>query len=191
MKTTPIYGWPYPESADHTRTWEYWQNLANAIDTSMATNAVTYAVQQGDLPFSGTTYVDVPLLSLPVVANALYDATIQINYWSTTAADIKMRFVIPTGSGCRISFQYLCLDSTATTRTGPYVFTYYEQTTAPVEIIAGAIDGSILLPIRFFGTYWVGPTAGNIKLQVCQNVAGAANSATIRGGSSMRLQRAA
>lgn len=37
MKTTPNYGWPYPESGDHTRTWEYWQNLATAADASVKT----------------------------------------------------------------------------------------------------------------------------------------------------------
>lgn len=37
MKNTPIYGWPYPEPGDHTRTWEYWQNLATAIDNTLST----------------------------------------------------------------------------------------------------------------------------------------------------------
>lgn len=32
MKTTTNYALPYPESGDHTRTWEYWQGLADAVD---------------------------------------------------------------------------------------------------------------------------------------------------------------
>ncbi len=32
MKTTPIYALPYPESQDHTRTWEYWQALADRLE---------------------------------------------------------------------------------------------------------------------------------------------------------------
>jgi hypothetical protein len=35
MQTTPIYNWPYPEPEDHTRTWEYWQGLAMAIETTI------------------------------------------------------------------------------------------------------------------------------------------------------------
>lgn len=35
MLSTPVYGWPYPESGDHTRTWEYWANLAAAIEATV------------------------------------------------------------------------------------------------------------------------------------------------------------
>lgn len=34
MKTTPIYGWPYPEAPDHTRTWEHWQSLATSVENT-------------------------------------------------------------------------------------------------------------------------------------------------------------
>ena len=36
MKTTPNFGFPYPEPADNTETWEYWQQLATALDTMLA-----------------------------------------------------------------------------------------------------------------------------------------------------------
>lgn len=36
MLTTP-QGIPYPEPGDHTRTWEYWQAQAEAIDPKLAT----------------------------------------------------------------------------------------------------------------------------------------------------------
>jgi hypothetical protein len=32
VKTTPVYALPYPESSDHTRTWEYWQALADRLE---------------------------------------------------------------------------------------------------------------------------------------------------------------
>lgn len=32
MRSTTNYALPYPESPDHTRTWEYWQGLAEAVD---------------------------------------------------------------------------------------------------------------------------------------------------------------
>lgn len=37
MRTTTNYALPYPESGDHTRTWEYWQGLADAVDAVLAT----------------------------------------------------------------------------------------------------------------------------------------------------------
>ena len=36
MLNTPIFNLPYPESGDHTRTWEYWQGLAFAIENALA-----------------------------------------------------------------------------------------------------------------------------------------------------------
>jgi hypothetical protein len=41
MKTTPIYGFPYPENPDHTRLWEYWQGLATAVENTL-TNAAPF-----------------------------------------------------------------------------------------------------------------------------------------------------
>lgn len=32
-QTTPVVGIPYPEATDHTRTWEWWQGIAEQIDT--------------------------------------------------------------------------------------------------------------------------------------------------------------
>jgi hypothetical protein len=36
MKTTTTYGISYPESPDHTRTWEYWQEVATKVDSLLA-----------------------------------------------------------------------------------------------------------------------------------------------------------
>lgn len=36
IRNTPNYGLTYPESGDHTRTWEYWQAIAVAVDTLLA-----------------------------------------------------------------------------------------------------------------------------------------------------------
>lgn len=36
MKTTPVYQLPYPESGDHTRTWEYWQALAEKVEAALS-----------------------------------------------------------------------------------------------------------------------------------------------------------
>ena len=33
MKSTPAYQLPYPEPADNTETWEYWQQLAAKLDS--------------------------------------------------------------------------------------------------------------------------------------------------------------
>ncbi len=40
MKSTTNFLLPYPESGDHTRTWEYWQGLAEAVDTLLASKFV-------------------------------------------------------------------------------------------------------------------------------------------------------
>ena len=50
--TTPL-GLPYPDGNDHTRTWEHWQALAEAVDALIAG---TPLVQSGDasIPFAGT-----------------------------------------------------------------------------------------------------------------------------------------
>jgi hypothetical protein len=33
---TAVYALPYPQSGDHTRTWEHWQALADAVDALLA-----------------------------------------------------------------------------------------------------------------------------------------------------------
>lgn len=43
MRTTTNFALPYPESADHTRTWEYWQGLAEAVDSLLAAKFVQFA----------------------------------------------------------------------------------------------------------------------------------------------------
>lgn len=45
-KATANYGFPYPEPGDHTRTWEYWQALAEAIDAKLAGG---FVVPNGDV----------------------------------------------------------------------------------------------------------------------------------------------
>lgn len=40
MKPTPNYQFSYPESFDHTRTWEWWQTLATQVDTLLAGKGV-------------------------------------------------------------------------------------------------------------------------------------------------------
>lgn len=42
MKSTANFALPYPESSDHTRTWEYWQGLADAVDTLLKTKFVQF-----------------------------------------------------------------------------------------------------------------------------------------------------
>jgi hypothetical protein len=37
MKQTTAWQIPYPESPDHTRTWEYWQAIAERVDTCLTT----------------------------------------------------------------------------------------------------------------------------------------------------------
>jgi hypothetical protein len=41
MKATANYALPYPESGDHTRTWEYWQGLADATDALLKARFVS------------------------------------------------------------------------------------------------------------------------------------------------------
>jgi hypothetical protein len=43
IKTTPNFGLSYPESGDHTRTWEYWQTLATQVDTLLKDKFVQYS----------------------------------------------------------------------------------------------------------------------------------------------------
>ena len=37
MKNTTAWQIPYPESGDHTRTWEYWQGIADKVDQIFTT----------------------------------------------------------------------------------------------------------------------------------------------------------
>jgi hypothetical protein len=46
MKSTPIYALPYPEAPDHTRTWEYWQGLAERMETVLAARSPSYVARQ-------------------------------------------------------------------------------------------------------------------------------------------------
>jgi hypothetical protein len=43
IKATPNFGLTYPESGDHTRTWEYWQTTAEQVDTLLKSKFVQYA----------------------------------------------------------------------------------------------------------------------------------------------------
>jgi hypothetical protein len=48
MKSTVPDGLPYPESGDHTRTWEHWQAIADRLQTLLSsTLLVTTAVGAG------------------------------------------------------------------------------------------------------------------------------------------------
>jgi hypothetical protein len=50
MDTTPVYGWPYPEPGDHTRTWEYWQGQVEAIEATVKARADADAARFARLP---------------------------------------------------------------------------------------------------------------------------------------------
>lgn len=52
MKTTPYYGFAYPESGDHTRTWEYWQSQVEAIEAKLKGG---YRIPTGDLNLGDPT----------------------------------------------------------------------------------------------------------------------------------------
>lgn len=56
MRTTTNFALPYPESGEHTRTWEFWQGLAEAVDTLLASKFV-YQKADGSmsLTFGGVT----------------------------------------------------------------------------------------------------------------------------------------
>lgn len=56
MKATTNFALPYPDPGDHTRTWEYWQGLAQAVDTLLA-GKFAYVGADGSmkLTFGGVT----------------------------------------------------------------------------------------------------------------------------------------
>jgi hypothetical protein len=43
MRTTTNYALSYPESVDHTRTWEYWQSIATQVDALLKARFVEFA----------------------------------------------------------------------------------------------------------------------------------------------------
>lgn len=45
MLNTPTWQIPYPESGDHTRTWEYWQGIAARVDACLSQVAQPAVVQ--------------------------------------------------------------------------------------------------------------------------------------------------
>lgn len=50
MKTTPNRKLPYPEPGDHTRTWEYWQGLAEKLDQWGGPRAKLRTADSVDIP---------------------------------------------------------------------------------------------------------------------------------------------
>lgn len=66
MKATTNFALPYPESGDHTRTWEYWQGLAEAVDSLLASKfayvgangsiMITHGGQSRPLPYAMFTW---------------------------------------------------------------------------------------------------------------------------------------
>jgi hypothetical protein len=131
---------------------------------------------------SSTTYQDDDQLLLPVEANATYEVTVGLRYDATTAADIKIRIVGPSGYSFGAFLSRLHPDATSSADAS-VVWIIGGGTDALGGLGIGT-DGAAFLQ----GTMITTGTAGNCQLQWAQN-ASSATATTLFAGSYMRLLR--
>ena len=69
MKTTTNYALPYPESGDHTRTWEHWQGLADAVDALLKSKFVERAADGSAVIITGGVSRPLPFAQAALLVN--------------------------------------------------------------------------------------------------------------------------
>jgi hypothetical protein len=109
MLQTPAWQIPYPESPDHTRTWEYWQAIAQRVDaclTQIVNPAICVATQTvaQSIPTGAWT-------SLSFNAESIDTANMH------NPASLNTRITIPT-DGKYLLAGSVCFVSNATGRRG-------------------------------------------------------------------------
>lgn len=101
IRTTPTWGLPYPDSAEHTRTWEFWQALAEAVDTKLTTvkngipNVQTGSVSMAiNAATSGTV-----TLTWPRAFTATPSCATNMTTGSGSTSDWKSRMITVSATG--------------------------------------------------------------------------------------------
>jgi hypothetical protein len=130
----------------------------------------------------GTTYTNSTDLVLPVVANGVYLMESQLIYDTTTVPQIKIKFLLPTGSPALRIAPWFSGDAAGNAAIWHDVFD-------GVEFFPGAKSSSGgFMSCRPGVMFTVGTTAGNLNVQFAQNTADV-TSAVLKVASWMRLTR--
>jgi hypothetical protein len=130
----------------------------------------------------GTTYTNSTDLVLPVVANGVYLMESQLIYDTTTVPQIKIKFLLPTGSPALRIAPWFSGDPAGNAAIWHDVFD-------GVEFFPGAKSSSGgFMSCRPGVMFTVGTTAGNLNVQFAQNTADV-TSAVLKVASWMRLTR--
>jgi hypothetical protein len=90
MKNTPVFGLSYPEQGNHSRTWEYWQSLAEQTEALLEAKfgrgliASAYSTANSPQIAAGTEAL-VHSLPVTLVSGRAYQANYKGNALSGTA----------------------------------------------------------------------------------------------------------
>ncbi len=190
MGTTTTYGWPYPELTDPPDGAGQIKALANAVDTTVGKGLPIYARPSGgasDWNFTGTTYANVPAMAIPLVANGVYDVTVNLMFYGDQTWDSKWRWTYPVGAGVHFYAAVHYMDVGSTLSTGPFYFFANHSLTSPSPEFYGGCINSVVTAMRWDITHVVGATAGTLQLQGAQMTAGGQSS--LLAGSKIRAQR--
>lgn len=128
----------------------------------------------------GTTYTSSTYLTLPVVANGVYWAEMDILYDCLPASQIKLKLSATATSALRVN-PWFSGDPAGNSAIWHDVFD-------GVEFVPGGKTGGGMMSCRPHGLLTVGATAGSFTLQFAQNVADVAY-AMLLARSTMRLTR--
>lgn len=125
---------------------------------------------------TGATYTDDPHLTVPVVANGVYDIEMKASM-TIGAGSYKQQFTFPSGTLEVPEFDY-------NNGTVTYANAWQRQTAgaspaaAVTGVAAGAAGGAAW---RATGTLFVGATGGSFTLQWAQDSSNAANTTMLKG----------
>lgn len=140
--------------------------------TSAIPRAALFSRLTADAPAMVSDIVlnDVTGLSLAVAASTVYEIGGLIIYRSATAADLKLGWTFPFGASGLWNLLGLQLSAATSTDTATFGAPQISQTAA-----VGGVGVGTDVAARISGLLVVGPTAGALQLQACQNTSDATN----------------
>lgn len=102
MKATTNFALPYPEPADNSQTWTYWQGLAEAVDAivpKVATSTAAMVINNAANGSSAVTwpaglFTDVPVAVGNMQGGSIY--IVNVNGVTTTGGTIVARYYLGT-----------------------------------------------------------------------------------------------
>lgn len=136
---------------------------------------------------NSTALVDSTGLSLTGVANTVYEVEAKLVYEAPVANDFKFGFTWPLGGS--LPWGMTGLVSSAGGISGDLSPAAFATPATGAPFVAGGGGAGNQLLVLASGTWTVGATGGLLKVQFAQGTAGAATSAILVAGSTLKITR--